>query len=75
MPRIALPPIPQVNCCMFCKRINAGRRLVPVIIFIKPFNIPCMKTHILLVDDDIDEMKIFVEALKEVQPVKMHVCR
>jgi hypothetical protein len=34
-----------------------------------------MKTHILLVDDDIDEMKIFVEALKEVQPVKMHVCR
>ena len=25
-----------------------------------------MKTHILLVDDDIDEMKIFVEALKDV---------
>lgn len=27
-----------------------------------------MKTHILLVDDDIEEMKIFVEALKEVIP-------
>lgn len=25
-----------------------------------------MKTHILLIDDDIDEMKTFVEALKEV---------
>ena len=30
-----------------------------------------MKTHILLVDDDIDEMKTFVEALKEVlEPFK-----
>ena len=27
-----------------------------------------MKTHILLVDDDIDEMKTFVEALKKVVP-------
>ena len=25
-----------------------------------------MKTHILLIDDDIDQMKTFVEALKEV---------
>ncbi len=30
-----------------------------------------MKTHILLIDDDIDEMKTFVEALKEVvEPFK-----
>ena len=27
-----------------------------------------MKTHIFLIDDDIDEMKLFVEAMKEVIP-------